>query len=67
MIEEQIKEMEKQLEALEGLDVTAEYVTSNLVKPKDELAAYAIKCQTKNDAIQDTLGGLKSLEEIDNV
>ena len=47
--------------------ITTEYIEETLFKPRDEVSQCIVKCQVKHSALQDTLAGLKSKEEIGDV
>ena len=66
-MDEHIKTMNEQLEVLESTDVTVETLQADLMKPKNEVDERLIKCQLKNDVLQDVLFGLKSCEELESL
>lgn len=51
---------------MENVDLNAEAIIECL-KPKDELSQHIVKYQSKFDAHNDVLFGLKSVDEIENM
>lgn len=65
-MDKQIELLEQQLAIMENVDLNAEAIIECL-KPKDELSQHIVKYQSKFDAHNDVLFGLKSVDEIENM
>ena len=63
-MDEQIQLLKKQLEEMNSVEVNHEFIQNDLLKPQDNLAAKICKCDIKDKALQDTIFGLKSDEDL---
>jgi hypothetical protein len=52
---------------MENIELTAEIVQSKIFKPKNEISAKMVKLQVKVDALESTIIGLKSIDQINNL
>ena len=63
-IDEQIKLLTEQLDKMASVDMSGELIQKDIFKPNSDIAASIMKFECKQLAVQDTLMGLKSVDDI---
>lgn len=63
-IDEQIKLLEQQLESMNQQEISGELIQNDIFKPSTDIGASILKFECKQLAIQDTMMGLKSADDI---
>lgn len=66
-MEDQIKAMQEEIDKIEQSELTPDELIEELFGPKDELAEKLMKKDVKLRSIQDTLEGLRQIDEISDL